>query len=110
MKKLLCNLEGYILFVEDNIEYGTFEEEEKWKIGNFYYKSDEELFVYEVEELPTDYTSGKYFYTPDIGFYPNTMWVEPPKPVEQQISDLALRIAESEFEIDSRLTMIELGI
>lgn len=73
--------------------------------------------VLEEHPLPEDFLTDKYKYTEEKGFYFNESWVELPKPQEQVITELEdklnnllLEKAESELEIDERLSKIELGL
>lgn len=81
------------------------------------YKISENLFCskrgIQAFNVPTgseDIEPYKYCYTVEKGFYPNPNWKEPLKPVEVQLEELRLAKAESELEIDERISKLELGL
>ena len=44
--------------------------------------------VVEVETVPDGVVASKYCYSDTDGFYENPNWVEPPKPLEEQVAEL----------------------
>lgn len=65
----------------------------------------ENVFVYEVRDLPSENCIRKYCYTPDKGFYINPDWKEPeegniwnvPDEVYRQIKDSAIQEVQNEL-------------
>lgn len=108
--RILVNSENIVICASSSIEFGIFQGEEKWKISDTLYALDYSFKLFDNVTLPSDYIDGKYCYELGKEFYPNPNWIEPAKPVEEQLNELKLSKAISELEIDERLTKLELGL
>ena len=58
------------------------------------YAPNEKPNIYDVNEIPEGIEVEKCCYTEKDGFYKNPNYVAPPQPVEEQITNLELAIAE----------------
>ena len=80
MKIVKNNETNKVIYVADDIEFGIFENEEKYKItvsnGHFYSTAinEENFTVVEVQNVPSDFEYDKYIYTNDWEIDPN--WSE----------------------------------
>ena len=122
MKILVYN--NLVSYVGD-IEKGIFSEAdnniELFKITNesgVFYAVANNFNVHEVDNLPDDFTEGKYMYDTEKGFYENTDWVDPNTPTEIELlqlkvdelsaskTELTISNAELSATIDDLLTNI----
>lgn len=113
--KILTNKDKEVIFKSDVMNEAIEDGQKYW-----YYSESCKVFdigysCFEVESAPEPLE--KYCYTLEEGFYLNPNWIEPPKPPEQIVKELeeklnllTLQKAESEFEIDGRLSKLELGL
>lgn len=108
--RILVDKSNVVLFIAPNIEFGTFENERKWFISESLYALDGDYTCIDIESIPSEVKPIKYTYTKELGFVINPLWVEPEKPVEEQISELKLSKAISELEIDERISKLELDL
>lgn len=110
--KLLLDSRKLILAIDEVIEFGIFEDMQKWKVGSNAYYIDNGFMLEEVLDIPIDIIPNKY-YLIDGEFILNPNWINTPeeiKTINKQIDSLVLQRAESELEIDERLTTLELGL
>lgn len=110
--KLLLDSRKLIIAIGEDISFVMHEGVEKWKVSNSLYYIDEGYTIAEIAELPLDVTQGKYFYI-DNQFILNPNWnnsVEDIQELNNRINEVLIKKAESELEIDERLTKIELGL
>ena len=61
---------------------------------NIAYAPNEKPNIYDVNEIPEGVEIEKYCYTEADGFYKNPNYIAPPQPIEEQITDLQLAMAE----------------
>ncbi|ABX43303.1 hypothetical protein [Lachnoclostridium phytofermentans] len=109
--KLLLDSRKLIIAISTEITFGTFEGEEKWKVGNIYY-IDNWFTVTDVDDVPIDVIPNKYFYI-DGEFVLNPNWANAPEDISEinkRFDAMLLNKAESELEIDERLSLLELGL
>lgn len=94
--KILLDEHNKVLFASSIIEFGIWNEPNvrKWKIGVNEYTLDNNYTVVEVNELPLDFTMGKYFFI-------NESFVENPNFVNSNA--LLTRLEERMSAIESVL-------
>ena len=61
---------------------------------NIAYAPNEKPNIYQIAEIPEGVEIEKYCYIEDDGFYKNPDYIAPAQPVEEQITDLQLAVAE----------------
>ena len=106
--KILTDSQNSVIFSNDVIT-GIVENETKyWKYSDTCRIFDQGYACHEVSSVPDNVQS--YCYTVAKGFYANPNWVAPPKSLETILEDLVLAKAESELEIDERISKLELGL
>lgn len=99
MKILIKGNEIYA--IAENISYGVYENEEKWRLADaednvLYYMIDYEFTLVEDVEVPSDYEDGKYFYE-NGEFVLNKEW-KPHKSPEERIAELEAEVARLKGE------------
>lgn len=110
--KLLLDSRKLILAISEKIDFVIHEDMEKWRIGEYSYYMDNNYSVEEVLDVPIFVVPDKYFYI-DEEFILNPNWSNAPdeiKELNKRIDAILLEKAESEIEIDERLSKIELGL
>lgn len=102
--KGLLTVDNHMAFIAPRIERGFLDVNEptveKWAVytdeGNLDYfvlDDDATLVDFDIELLPDNYTYGKYFFI-NGEFVLNPDWVEPPVPIEEQVSNLSESVEE----------------
>lgn len=85
--------------IAENISYGRYEDEEKWRLADsedniLYYMIDDGFTLIENVEIPSDYEDGKYFYE-NGEFVLNKEW-KPYVSPEEKIAQLEEAVAIQE--------------
>jgi hypothetical protein len=93
--KLLIK-DNYIFAIAENISYGVYENEEKWRLADaednlMYFVLDHDFVLVENVEVPDDYRDGKYFYE-NGKFVLNEEW-KPYVSPEERIAQLEEQLA-----------------
>lgn len=82
--------------IADKIEFGVYENEEKWRLADaennlMYYMIDYNFSLVEGVEVPSDYADGKYFYE-NGEFVLNAEW-KPYVSPEERLTQIEERLA-----------------
>jgi len=101
--KLLLDNRNLILVISNDIEFGTFEGEEKWKVGNKMYFIDDDFSVAEVESVPVEVIPDKYFYI-DGEFVLNPNYSNPSE-MEAKVEELEELLLASDEAVVSLYEM-----
>ena len=118
---LLLDARGLILAISSVVEYGTFENEKKWKLDNGYVIGNN-LTTVNLDNVPIEIMPMKHYYI--NGEFMNNPNYTSPNEQELNIQDLKeensllkaqveeheLNQAETELDIDERLCNLELGL
>ena len=101
--KILLDERGKVLFASSVIEYGVWDEPgvQKWKIGTNEYALDNNYTVAEVDELPFDFVSGRYFFV-DGSFVANPNFADK-RQIERKLDELAVASNERIAAIEDAL-------
>lgn len=111
----------YILTNKDNVIieisniYERDEEYRNIKVDNhnIAYAPDEQINVYEVENIDGNITETKYCYTEEKGFYENADYREP-EPTDtkkiQQLQEQVEKITKEKEELAEQITEIQLAL
>ena len=97
-----------IYAIAENISYGKYEDEEKWRLADandniLYYMIDYGFTLVEDVEIPSDYEDGKYFYE-NGEFILNAEW-KPYVSMEDRMAELE---AQNEMLMSCLLEMSEI--
>ncbi len=84
--KILLDDRGLILVISNDIEFGTFDGEEKWKVGNGMYFIDNNFTMVEVDSVPVEVIPDKYYYI-DGEFVLNPNYSNPSE-MEAKVTEL----------------------
>lgn len=110
--KLLLDSRRLILAINNDIELVNHEGYEKWKIGTLLYYMNNDYILEEVDDVPIDIIANKYFFI-NGEFVINPNWSNVPEEIQEmnkRINEILLKKAESELDIDERLSKLELGL
>ena len=108
--EILVSENNIVLFIDNNIKFGLYEGEEKWKINEYLYAIDNNYSCIKVECIPKEVQPYKYCYTEQDGFYLNPNWVEPPKPTEQIVSELQSENAALKEKLDLLISKLNIEL
>lgn len=104
-----------IYAIAENISYGKYEDEEKWRLADandniLYYMIDYGFTLVEDVEIPSDYEDSKYFYE-NGEFVLNKEWKQYKSP-EERIAELEAEVArlKSEAVWDQMAEAIQEGV
>lgn len=91
---IITNKENVIIAISNTAEVN--EETRNIILDNYNiaYAPNEMPNIYENVEVPEEVEIQKYCYTEAEGFYKNPDYIAPAQPVEEQITDLQLAVAE----------------
>lgn len=108
--------ENVIIAIADNISYGEYEGESKWRLADaedslLYYVVDFDYTLVEGVTIPYDYEDGKYLFE-NGEFVLNAEWkpyVSPEKRITQLEEQLSI-MEENDAELLYQVCLLQLGV